>query len=220
MCATETVDSGSTSNWVKPKTKKLVFTASALDVQLLKGQCEAFTVSGRQVAAWLGRPKGPLAVSWPRRLDEWNVITCDWCIVILLSREGDDGAIFWTNPLPLRSWPFFRLMFGFLSHKFAAYSKPSSKDNHRKASYSKPSSKDNHRKASYPRTQQREQGAGLTQDHAVVVKTMPSFFFRHCPFFREGWEGSCSSRLSRHASRSSIILLGRSPKRYHSRSLM
>ena len=159
MCATETVDSGSTSNWVKPKTKKLVFTASALDVQLLKGQCEAFTVSGRQVAAWLGRPKGPLAVSWPRRLDEWNVITCDWCIVILLSGEGDGGANFWTNPHPLRSWPFFRLMFDFLSHKFAAYSKPLSKDNHRKASY--------------PRTQQRKQGASLTQDHAVVVKMMP-----------------------------------------------
>ena len=48
------------------------------------------------------------------------------------------------------------------------------------------------------------------------------FFFLHCPLFREGCGGS-SSRLSRHTSRSSItsiISLGRSPKRFHPRSSM
>ena len=48
------------------------------------------------------------------------------------------------------------------------------------------------------------------------------FFFPHCPLFREGCGGS-SSRLSRHTSRSSItsiILLGRSPKRFYPRSSM
>ena len=47
--ATETVDSGSILGRVKPKTIKLVFTLSLLDVQQLKGQCEASTVCGRQV---------------------------------------------------------------------------------------------------------------------------------------------------------------------------
>ena len=49
-----------------------------------------------------------------------------------------------------------------------------------------------------------------------------SFFFLHCPLFLEGCGGS-SSRLSRHTSRSSItsiISLGRSPKRFHPRSSM
>ena len=50
--ATEAIDSGSISGWVKPKTKKLVFTASLLDVQQLKGQCEASAVCGRQVGKW------------------------------------------------------------------------------------------------------------------------------------------------------------------------
>ena len=48
------------------------------------------------------------------------------------------------------------------------------------------------------------------------------FFFLHCPLFREGCGGS-SSRLSCHTSRSSItsiISLGRSPKRFHPRFSM
>ena len=48
------------------------------------------------------------------------------------------------------------------------------------------------------------------------------FFFLHCPLFREGCGGS-SSRLSHHTLRSSItsiISLGRSPKRFHPRSSM
>ena len=46
---------------------QLVFTASQLHVQQLKGQCEASTVCGRRVAAWL---KSPFAVTWPRQLGE------------------------------------------------------------------------------------------------------------------------------------------------------
>ena len=73
-------------------------------------------------------------------------------------------AIFWTNPHPLRSWPFSKFScwrFDFFPRKFAACSKPPSRDNYRKASY--------------PRTQQRDQGAGWTHDPAirVVVKTTP-----------------------------------------------
>ena len=49
--ATETVNSGSIPGWVTPKTRKLVFIASILDVQQLKGPCEATTMCGRQVAA-------------------------------------------------------------------------------------------------------------------------------------------------------------------------
>ena len=49
--ATETADWGSISGRVKLMTiKKLVFTASLLDVQQLKRQCPS-TVCGRQVAA-------------------------------------------------------------------------------------------------------------------------------------------------------------------------
>ena len=51
--ATETVDSGSISGPVKLKTIKLVSTTCLLDVQYSKIQCEAFTVCGRHVAAWL-----------------------------------------------------------------------------------------------------------------------------------------------------------------------
>ena len=51
--ATEAVDTGSIPGRVKPKTNELVSTASLLDVQQLKGQCEASTMGGRQVAAWL-----------------------------------------------------------------------------------------------------------------------------------------------------------------------
>ena len=73
-------------------------------------------------------------------------------------------AIFWTNPHPLRSWPFSKLScwrFDIFPSKFAACSKPPSRDNYRKASY--------------PRTQQRDQGAGWTHDPAirVIVKTTP-----------------------------------------------
>ena len=49
----------------------------------------------------------------------------------------------------------FRLTFDFFPHKFAACSKPPSRDNHCKASY--------------PRTQQRDQGADWTHDHAIRV---------------------------------------------------
>ena len=63
--ATETVDSGSFSGRVKPKTlKKLVFTAFLLDIQQLKGQYQASTAGGRQVgtgqvAAWPENRKVP-----------------------------------------------------------------------------------------------------------------------------------------------------------------
>ena len=50
--ATEAVDTGSIPGRVKPKTIKLVFTASLLDVQQLKGQCEASIVCGRQMGRW------------------------------------------------------------------------------------------------------------------------------------------------------------------------
>ena len=52
VSATETVDSGSIPGRVKPKTKKLILTAFLLDVQQLKGQCEASTVCGKQVDRW------------------------------------------------------------------------------------------------------------------------------------------------------------------------
>ena len=66
--------------------------------------------------------------------------------------------MFWTNPHPLSSWPFSKLScgrFDFFPRKFAACSKPPSRDNYRKASY--------------PRTQQRDQGAGWTHDPAIRV---------------------------------------------------
>ena len=91
----------------------------------------------------------------------------DWCIFILLSRESDGGAILWTNSHSLRSYhfPSFLVAYDFFPHKFAACSKPPSRDNHRKASYS--------------RTQKREQDADWTHDHAirVIVKTtlLPSW---------------------------------------------
>ena len=50
--ATEAVDSGSIPGRVQPKTIKLGFTASLLDVQQLKGQCEASAVCGRQEGRW------------------------------------------------------------------------------------------------------------------------------------------------------------------------
>ena len=45
-------DSGSIPGRVKPKTIKIGFTTSLLDVQQLKGQCEASIVCGRQVGRW------------------------------------------------------------------------------------------------------------------------------------------------------------------------
>ena len=45
--ASEKVDPGSISGRVKPKTIKFVFTASLLDAQQLKGQCEASTTGGQ-----------------------------------------------------------------------------------------------------------------------------------------------------------------------------
>ena len=53
VSATETVKSRSIPGWVKPKTVKMVFTAFLLGVQNKKGQCEASTVCGRQVAVRL-----------------------------------------------------------------------------------------------------------------------------------------------------------------------
>ena len=50
--ATEAVDSGSIPGRVIPKTIKIGFTASLLDVQQLKGQYEASAVCGRQVGRW------------------------------------------------------------------------------------------------------------------------------------------------------------------------
>ena len=50
--ATETVDSGSIPGPVKSKIINIVFTASLLDTQQLKGQCEAFTVCGIQKGMW------------------------------------------------------------------------------------------------------------------------------------------------------------------------
>ena len=63
--------------------------------------------------------------------------------------------------LEVEYFPSFPATFGFFPRKFAACSKPPSRDNHCKASY--------------PRTQQRDQGAGRAQDHVimVVVKTTP-----------------------------------------------
>ena len=74
----------------------------------------------------------------------------------------------WSYPLDetppaqkLTIFPAFHLTFDFFQHKFSACSEPPSRDNHRKRSY--------------PRTQQRDQGASWTHDHAikVVVKTTP-----------------------------------------------
>ena len=50
--ATEAVDTGSIPGRVKPKTIKIGITASLLDVQQLKGQCEASNVCGRQMGRW------------------------------------------------------------------------------------------------------------------------------------------------------------------------
>ena len=48
---TVAVDLGLILGQVKPKTIKMVFTAFLLDFQHMKGQCEASTVGGKQVAA-------------------------------------------------------------------------------------------------------------------------------------------------------------------------
>ena len=70
--ATEAVDSGSVLKRVKPKRKKLIFTASLLDVQQLKEQCEASTACNRQVGRWQldSKTERSFAVSWPRQFNE------------------------------------------------------------------------------------------------------------------------------------------------------
>ena len=64
--ATKTIDTGSIPGRVKPKTIKLVFTASLLDVQQLKGECEASTVCDRQVGRWQPDSKGTFTVLRPK----------------------------------------------------------------------------------------------------------------------------------------------------------
>ena len=88
----------------------------------------------------------------------------DWCIFILLSRESDGALCFGRIRTRLGVDHFSKLScwrFDFFPRKFAACSKPPSRDNYRKASY--------------PRTQQRDQGAGWTHDPTirVVVNTTP-----------------------------------------------
>ena len=56
--AIETVDLGSIPDRIKPQTIQISIHCFLLDVQL-KGQLEALTVCGGQVAALLARPKGP-----------------------------------------------------------------------------------------------------------------------------------------------------------------
>jgi len=83
-------------------------------------------------------------------------------IFILLSRESDGVAIFWTNPHPLRSYPFssFSVVLWLLTTEFAACSKPPSRDNHRKTPY--------------PKTQQRVRwGWELNVDHGIVITRSP-----------------------------------------------
>ena len=68
--ATETVDLGSISDQVKPKSIK--FTDSLqLNVQQ-KGQCDAFTVCGKQVGTGQLDSKGRFAVSQPRQLGKYK----------------------------------------------------------------------------------------------------------------------------------------------------
>ena len=50
--ATEAVDTGSIPGRVKPKTIKIGIHSFPLDVQQLKGQCEASIVCGRQMGRW------------------------------------------------------------------------------------------------------------------------------------------------------------------------
>ena len=50
--ATETVDSGSIPLRVKPKSKSIGIAAFLLDLQQLKGQCQASTVCGNLVDRW------------------------------------------------------------------------------------------------------------------------------------------------------------------------
>ena len=96
-------------------------------------------------------------------LSFWSSWLIDWLVHLYppITRKRR-CTMFWTNPQPLKSWPFSKLScwgFDFFPRKFAACSKPPSRDNYRKASY--------------PRTQQRDQGASWTHDPAirVVVKT-------------------------------------------------
>jgi len=83
-------------------------------------------------------------------------------IVILLSRESDDGAIrtiIRTRLEVVHFW-VFRLFLWLLATEFAACSKPPSRDNHRKVHY--------------PRTQERVRwGWKLNLDHAIVITRSP-----------------------------------------------
>ena len=95
----------------------------------------------------------------------------DWCIFILLSRESDGALCFGRirTRLGVDHFPSFPVdVFDFFPRKFAACSKPPSRDNYRKASYS--------------RTQQRDQGADWTLDPAirVVVKMTPLLIRPRC----------------------------------------
>ena len=99
-------------------------------------------------------------------------ILIDWLVHLYPSITiKQPCAMLWTNPHPLRSWPFPKLSsrrFDFFPRKFAACSKPPSRDNYRKVSY--------------PRVQQRDQNAGWIHDYAirVVVKTTSLPSRPHC----------------------------------------
>ena len=78
-----------------------------------------------------------------------QIVLIDWCIFILLSRESDGALCFGRICTRLEADHFLSFpvdVLTFFPRKFAACSKPPSRDNYRKASY--------------PRTQQRDQGAG------------------------------------------------------------
>ena len=71
MSATETVYSGSIPDWVSPKAIKIGIHSFSTVQQL----CGSVKPSPCVVEKWAGgsltrRPKGPLAVSWPRQLVE------------------------------------------------------------------------------------------------------------------------------------------------------
>ena len=118
-----------------------------------------YRVSGRKFAGLkLNSRTGSVSLRSAERL-----LIDDWLVHLYppITRKRR-CAMLWTNPHPLRSWPFSKLScwrFDFFPRKFAACLKPPSRDNYRKAFY--------------PRTQQRDQGAGWTHDPAirVVVKT-------------------------------------------------
>jgi len=77
-------------------------------------------------------------------------------IFILLSRKSDGGAIFWTNPHPLRSCPFPSIqVFSLTSYHLICCLFEATKQRY---------------KAPYPRTQQRIWwGWELNLNHAIVI---------------------------------------------------